>query len=244
MQNALDNFSNYTQQKVLKFEANDLSKPALSVGEFMVPGNDQTHMCKPADVAVLRNGDFIVADGYCNSRIIKFSQTGQYLEEWWSNGDKTKPSKFNIVHSIALHEKDNLVCVADRENQLVQCFDLVGKFLFETQLADYGHIYAVAFAANNGSVLYAINAYSSKSDSRVVLISTRTGKVLDTINLKMDDKLKISQVEMPHALSISDDATEIYIGTLDPPGVYKYKLGNCTGMINNFNCRDVTFFLI
>jgi hypothetical protein len=221
----------------MKFLANDLSKPALTVGEFMVPGNDDKHMCKPADVAVLKNGDFFVADGYCNSRIVKFSKTGQYLDEWWSNGDKSTPSKFAIVHSIALHESGNLVCVADRQNCLIQCFDLTGKFLFETNLKDYGPIYAVTFAASNASVVYAINELSMRSYSRVIMISTKTGKVLDKIDLSLDEKSKVNQIESPHAMSISDDASEIYIGTLKPPAVYKYKLENCTGKLFSLNFK-------
>lgn len=41
-------------------------KPILELGEKLVPGNDEKHFCKPTDVAVAKNGDFFVADGYCN----------------------------------------------------------------------------------------------------------------------------------------------------------------------------------
>ena len=38
------------------------------------PGNDDTHYCKPTSVAVTDDTQhFFVADGYCNSRIIKYS---------------------------------------------------------------------------------------------------------------------------------------------------------------------------
>ena len=38
------------------------------------PGNDDVHYCKPTSVAVTDDTEhFFVADGYCNSRIIKYS---------------------------------------------------------------------------------------------------------------------------------------------------------------------------
>jgi len=37
--------------------------PSLVLGEKLVPGSDDTHFCKPTDVAVANNGDFFVADG-------------------------------------------------------------------------------------------------------------------------------------------------------------------------------------
>ena len=57
------------RHQVLKFAPNNTNEPILQIGEIFVPGNDKKHFCQPADVAVLRNGDFFVADGYCNSRI-------------------------------------------------------------------------------------------------------------------------------------------------------------------------------
>lgn len=38
-----------------------------------IPGQDDEHFCKPTSVAVSSDGRyFFVADGYCNSRIIKY----------------------------------------------------------------------------------------------------------------------------------------------------------------------------
>ena len=36
----------------------------LTLGVKMEPGSDDTHFCKPTDVAVASNGQFFVADGY------------------------------------------------------------------------------------------------------------------------------------------------------------------------------------
>ena len=48
------------------------------MGVAFESGTDEKHFCKPTDVAVSeRTGDFFVADGYCNSRILKFSSDGK-----------------------------------------------------------------------------------------------------------------------------------------------------------------------
>ena len=214
------------RHQVLKFAPNS-TQPILEVGKRMEPGNDKTHFCQPADVAVLRNGDFYVADGYCNSRIVKFNKNGEYITEW-SSDDQGLPSHFFVPHSLALHESQNLICVADRENYRVQCFDLNGNFLFETSSEEFGPIYSVAFAANNASVLYAVNGFNSKLenqfDKKIFLISTKNGKLIGSINLNED-------AHTPHDLALSDDASEIYIADLNPALVFKYALVN-------YNCKS------
>lgn len=58
-------------------------KALLTLGERFVPGSDTRHFCKPTSVAVDGNtGDFYVADGYCNSRIIRFDKSGNYKNHW------------------------------------------------------------------------------------------------------------------------------------------------------------------
>ena len=48
------------------------------MGVAFESGHDEKHFCKPTDVAVSeKTGDFFVADGYCNSRILKFSSDGR-----------------------------------------------------------------------------------------------------------------------------------------------------------------------
>ena len=220
------------RHQVLKFAPNS-TVPILEVGERMEPGNDKTHFCQPADVAVLKNGDFFVADGYCNSRIVKFNKNGEYVTEW-SSDDQGMPSHFFVPHSLALHEEQNLLCVADRENYRIQCFDLNGNFLFETSSANFGPIYSVAFAANNASILYAVNGFNSRVenqfDKKIFLISTKTGKLIGSINLHED-------IKTPHDLSITDDASEIYIADLNPATIFKYAL-------INYQCKQISLIFI
>ena len=72
-----------------------------------------------ASLAFLPDGSFLVADGYTNSRIIKFSADGEYMMEWGEFG--TGPGQFNLVHGVDV-DRDGRVYVADRGNSRVQVF--------------------------------------------------------------------------------------------------------------------------
>lgn len=68
--------------QVFRFNIKNSTESAdLTLGEAFKPGRLTNQFCKPTSVASLDNGDFFVADGYCNSRIIKYSFSGKKLME-------------------------------------------------------------------------------------------------------------------------------------------------------------------
>jgi len=83
---------------------------------------------KPADVAFAKNGDIYIADGYGNSRVMKFDRSGNLIKSWGKFGGA--PGEFDLPHSVVLDNQGRLY-VADRENQRIQIFDSDGKFLKE-----------------------------------------------------------------------------------------------------------------
>jgi DNA-binding beta-propeller fold protein YncE len=97
----------------------------LTLGIKGQAGTDPKTFNRPADIAFASNGDFYVADGYGNSRVVKFSSTGKYLMDWGKRG--SGPGEFNLPHSVAVDSKD-FVYVSDRENNRIQIFDRDGKF--------------------------------------------------------------------------------------------------------------------
>ncbi|BFZ02406.1 hypothetical protein BsWGS_05445 [Bradybaena similaris] len=101
------------------------STPDLVLGEQFVPGSDDTHFCKPTDVAVASNGEFFISDGYCNSRILKFSKDAKVIAQWGTQttSENLTPFTLNIPHSVTLVEELDLVCVADRENNRALCYN-------------------------------------------------------------------------------------------------------------------------
>jgi len=121
-------------QKVYKF-TNDGKKLVMSLGEFRVAGNDETHFGRPTDIAWLPDGTFFVSDGYTNTRVVKFDKNGKFLLTWGQKGtppNEKRPSYMNTVHAIAI-DKNRRVYVADRSNSRIQIFDENGKFIEDWQ---------------------------------------------------------------------------------------------------------------
>lgn len=90
------------------------------------PGEDQSHLNKPTDMAIAPSGEVFVSDGYGNNRIVHFDRNGRFVKAWGKLG--TAPGDFSIPHAIAMDSRGRLY-VADRNNARVQVFDQSGKLL-------------------------------------------------------------------------------------------------------------------
>ena len=110
--------------QILKFTSD--GRLVMTLGRPNEPGSDRERFNRPTDLAWLPNGDFFVADGYANTRVVKFTRDGQYLLEWGRAG--TGPGEFNTVHGIAVDD-ERRVYVADRGNSRIQVFDENGTHL-------------------------------------------------------------------------------------------------------------------
>ena len=84
---------------------------------------------RPTDICVHKTtGDLFISDGYGNSCVHKLKKDGKHVQSWGKSG--TDPGMFNLPHSICiLYGQQDRVLVADRENQRVQIFDLMGNYL-------------------------------------------------------------------------------------------------------------------
>ena len=80
----------------------------------------------PTGIAVGSNRDIYVSDGYANSRVHRFSATGQLIHSWGSRGKE--PGEFRVPHGVWIDRHDR-VYVADRENGRVQLFTPEGEFI-------------------------------------------------------------------------------------------------------------------
>ena len=112
----------------------------MRLGEKGVAGVDEKHFNLPTDVVVAPNGEFYVADGYGNSRVVKFSPEGKFLLTWGKKGEG--PGEFNLPHGIAL-DAQGRVYVADRTNSRIQVFDGNGKFLHQWKSEELGRPWAL-----------------------------------------------------------------------------------------------------
>ncbi len=125
--------------QVLKFSHE--GKLLLTVGEAGVIGSDETHFNLPTDVAVLPDGGFFVSDGYGNTRVVRFSASGEFRFDWGSKG--TGPGEFDLPHGIDV-DRQGRVYVADRGNARVQVFDQTGKYIAEWKSSELGRPYSIA----------------------------------------------------------------------------------------------------
>ena len=122
----------------------------LTLGVDGVSGCDAQHFYQPTHVYVMPSGEFFVADGYGNSRVVKFSADAKYLLQWGRRG--TAVGEFHTPHVITA-DPDGRLYISDRENDRVQVFDQSGQALAEwpglhsvdgLHYAPYGFIYAGA----------------------------------------------------------------------------------------------------
>lgn len=199
------------------FKFSHSGKLLMKLGEAKVAGADKSHFNLPTDVAIAADGSFYVSDGYGNSRVVKFSASGQYLFEWGKKGNGR--SEFNIPHAIHLDSKGN-VYVADRENSRIQSFTAEGKFIKEWKAEGSGYIYSLVL--NKKDDIVAVD-YLKVNDTVI-----KGSSVLD---FNQNDKAgrgaeNISMLRCPscryHDLAIDKDG-DLYIGDIRSNRLLKLK---------------------
>ena len=105
----------------------------------------------PTRVAIdPRNGEILVADGYGNARVHRFSPDGKKLLGSWGESG-TDPGQFNIVHDIAV-DRDGEIYIGDRENRRIQVFSPEGRF--EAQWVNFSRTAAVHVSKHEEQLVY------------------------------------------------------------------------------------------
>ncbi len=177
---------------------NPQGRVVMVLGRRGTAGATQTNFNRPTDVAVAPNGDFYVADGYGNSRVMKFSKDGNFLLEWGKKG--TAPGEFNLPHTVALDSRGR-VYVGDRENHRIQIFDPNGMFLAEWKHA--GSPWGLDITPDQR--IFMADGYKNQ----VVLLNLE-GQILG--RLGGPGKLP-GQFDFAHAISVSS-AGDIYVAEI------------------------------
>jgi len=200
--------------QIFKFDSN--GNLLLKIGEEGISGDDESHFNLPTDIAVSKDGSFYVSDGYGNSRIIKFSSTGQYLFEWGKFGKDE--GEFNIPHGIDLDKYENIY-VADRENNRIQKFDKNGNFISLWQNTITEQLYSVSVENNEVfGIDYWIIEESNDKRSNIFRFD------LDLkLNLRFDTLVTFtSSNNRYHDITVDKNGT-IYVGDILENKVQKYK---------------------
>ncbi|XP_050669729.1 peptidyl-alpha-hydroxyglycine alpha-amidating lyase 1-like isoform X2 [Leptidea sinapis] len=202
--------------QVFKFTPDQRKVPALTLGEKFVPGEDETHFCKPSAVAVHSSGDFFVADGYCNTRIIKYSADGNRILQWGRRFGST-PFTLNVPHALTLAEEHAALCVADRERGRVACFRSDNG----SYVHSYSHwligprLFSVAYSPIHGGRLYVVNGPSNSGvPVRGYVIEYTSGRLIQTFAAG-------ESLSNPHDIAVSPGG-DVYVAELNPYRVYKF----------------------
>ena len=191
------------------FEFSPEGKLLLALGTSDRPGNAADQFNKPTDVAFGPDGEVFVADGYGNSRVVKFDRHGEFVSTWGTAGNR--PGEFHLPHSILVDSK-NRVLVGDRENNRIQVFDLDGRRL---------EIW-------NGFAPYGIAIDSSQ---RVFIADGRANQILrldddGQVDLRLGSRGRaVGQFQLPHMLAVGRDGS-LYVAEVGGKRFQKFLLLN------------------
>ncbi|XP_039635335.1 peptidyl-glycine alpha-amidating monooxygenase isoform X3 [Perca fluviatilis] len=206
--------------QVLKVSSDGRDRMLLALGEAFIPGSDNNHFCQPTDVAVdTETGNIFVSDGYCNSRILKFSADGKYLSEWGAGSSDRRRIPFRIPHSLVFLPDRQEICVADRENGRIQCFIAkTGVFVKEIKKEEFaGEVFAITYSPVGDGLIFAVNGESPYRSAplRGFVIDYSTTDILDTFNPEK------KEFKMPHDIVETSDGI-VFVGDAGSKSVFKF----------------------
>ncbi len=177
----------------------DGKKLVLTLGEKGVSGADDKHFNLPADIAFFPDSSFLIADGYGNSRIVKFDRHGKFVTAWGSKG--SGPGQFKVPHGIAIDARQQIY-VADRDNNRIQIFDQHGRF--ESEWDDIRGI--VSIMATTDQAMWALTGTTNR-----ILKYDLNGKLLTYWGTPSNGRrLLPGGLYAPHSFSV-DPEGNLYI---------------------------------
>lgn len=152
----------------------------LQLGTTGEKGTDATHLDLPSGIAVLKNGNIIVTDGYGNNRVILFDKAGKFIKQVAKGaggpGDKgTGIGEWNLPHKLAVDAQENLYII-DREGHRLQVFDKSLNYLREIRVDGWNPWdIGISRKGDDGIAFIADHALE-----RVHKLSLKDGKLLAT----------------------------------------------------------------
>ncbi|EZA59478.1 hypothetical protein DMN91_010870 [Ooceraea biroi] len=216
----IDNFGNVwltdiALHQVFKYSPSGVARMVL--GQRFEPGSDMEHFCQPTSVAVAPGGEIVVADGYCNNRIVLFDSRGSpkySIGEHWIS--------LRIPHGLTILPNRE-VCIADRENSRVVCLDigLSGSSQnpeppYSIRHRQFGRIFGIT---SYRGIIYAVNGItSSKIQIKGFTVDPVKRSVVGTWGPES------SLFVRPHAIAVCPNGTALYVSEIGPNKVWKFDL--------------------
>lgn len=136
---------------------------------------------------------------------------------------RTKPyapeNTFAVPHALTLALDKGLVCVADRENGRVQCFQHSnGQFHSQYHSPLVGdRLFSVTYLPKNGGQLYVLNGPMLNPLTEEV-----KGFVIDMESGNVTSKFPgDANYSNPHDIVVTSDGKEVYVAEYDPYRIHK-----------------------
>ncbi|XP_015366789.1 PREDICTED: peptidyl-alpha-hydroxyglycine alpha-amidating lyase 2-like [Diuraphis noxia] len=199
-------------------------RASLTFGKRFENGKGYRTLCQPTSVAIASTGDIFIADGYCNSRVLKYTSRGELLRVFPHANEFLS---LQVPHSVALLEQHDLVCIADREDMRVVCrgaelsTERKEQAPLTIQQPDLGRVFAIT---NHGDFIYAVNGPTSPLiPVRGFTINPMTENIVDHWTLS-----KNSAIKVPHDIAISKDGSSLYVASVSPNRIMKYTMAPVT----------------
>ena len=195
-----------TDHMVYKFTME--GEQLLALGTKGIAGdNDSTDAFnRPSDVAVAPNGDIFVSDGYGNSRLVHFSEEGQFIKIIGGT-QGTGTGEFDLPHGVVFDSNGRLI-VLDRQNTTktprIQVFAQDGRFI--EQWTDLGLMQPSGLTISEDDTVYV-----GETDGEKITI-VRDGEVIDVIG---------GLESRAHNINLDRDTGTLYIADSNSPGQIK-----------------------
>ena len=168
-----------------------------------VPPPQQYRFNRPTDVAWDAQGNIFVADGYNNSRVVKYDKFGRYVTSVGTRG--TEPSQFNTPHSIQVDARGN-VFVADRNNGRIQVLD--NNLVLRAVYGNVGRPWALCITPGPHQYLYRSNSNPDNNNAEIAAFTGEIYKMeLDgrVIGKFGDDGKELGKFTTVHAIDCKNE---------------------------------------
>lgn len=188
----------------------------MTLGTRGEPGADGEHFNRPTQVGFAKDGTILVADGYRNTRVARFSADGRFLGQWGTPGKG--PGEFNTPHGIAI-DAAGRVYVADRQNDRVQVFNPEGKLLAIWASPQIGRPYGITvLGPNRFAIADGGEQPETGPDRSALVIVDAKGQVVERVGRYGNQD---GQFRMAHHLA-ADAAGALYVVDITGQRVQKF----------------------
>ena len=138
-------------------------------------------MNRPTDVTFDAAGNIFVADGYVNSRVIKYDKNGKFIKQVGKRGSANNAAEFTLLHAIVSDAQGNIY-VGSRSDQRIVVLD--NDLNFKTVYDHVGAPWSLCITPGPGKqYLYSSN---SNPDNQNTPVHETTGQIF---KMELDGKV-------------------------------------------------------